>query len=602
MVKYALGGAPFKEYPFTLTTDVNIPVCYLIKSARSKTDQGQWGNPSYWNYQSQGENASYYTIKEYGNENGDELVKNDINSYWFFVENKYGYIELVPFINPVSMGYVTVGDGAKKMTNNHTIQNFVGTEYSFENNVNNSWEGYPYALKPYGYNTYVSNHGGRNKMMGFYNEINDGGTRFTLIAANTPSVMLRNLHVAVVEAQEEYGAISIGNQVGQYSTDTANEFKKALEEATELLANAKSTSEECQEKLEALNGAVANLKFNLPEVGKFYTIKSASTSNYCKGKYVYALSTPEAAAYKTYDHRHLRFADMSPVRATALWQFTEDMKMKNVHTGEYVKSFGKNEQHMGAEAESKSISIRPLMNNDRQVSLTVSGASYPMHAQQDDAVIVVWEGGHNSASAWYIDEVNEFSHELNVGEAGWSSLVLGFDASIPDGTELYSVSEVENGAAILNPVTRVLPANTPVFVKAAKGNYQFDFSSEKPEAVKNNLLKGSLYDCYIGEESYVLAKGTSGVGLYKASLNKNASGAEGKSHFLNNANKAYMPASEVPAGARFLVFNFGDDDATAIEGIEAENTANAVVYDLAGRRVQNAQKGVFIVNGKVVVK
>ena len=86
--------------------------------------------------------------------------------------------------------------------------------------------------------------------------------------------------------------------------------------------------------------------------------------------------------------------------------------------------------------------------------------------------------------------------------------------------------------------------------------------------------------------------------MYKAAKNQQ-SGAS----WLNNGFKAYLPANAVTtAESRFLVFNFGDDNTTAIEGIEAENTADAVVYDLAGRRVQNAQKGVFIVNGKVVIK
>ena len=85
------------------------------------------------------------------------------------------------------------------------------------------------------------------------------------------------------------------------------------------------------------------------------------------------------------------------------------------------------------------------------------------------------------------------------------------------------------------------------------------------------------------------------VGLYKAAKNQ----LDGTA-FKNNANKAYLPApAEAPI--RFLVFNFGEE--TGIESVEgAENGAEEIVFDLAGRRVQNAQKGVFIVNGKVVIK
>ena len=98
-----------------------------------------------------------------------------------------------------------------------------------------------------------------------------------------------------------------------------------------------------------------------------------------------------------------------------------------------------------------------------------------------------------------------------------------------------------------------------------------------------------------------MANGAEGVALYKVTLNKNENGENGETHFLNNANKAYLPASAVPASARFISFDFGTE--TAIDELKGENgNVNAVIYDLSGRRVQKAQKGVFIVNGKVVIK
>jgi hypothetical protein len=44
------------------------------------------------------------------------------------------------------------------------------------------------------------------------------------------------------------------------------------------------------------------------------------------------------------------------------------------------------------------------------------------------------------------------------------------------------------------------------------------------------------------------------------------------------------------------------DDATGITETENGKLKTENYYDLSGRRVQNAQKGVFIVNGKKVVK
>ena len=45
------------------------------------------------------------------------------------------------------------------------------------------------------------------------------------------------------------------------------------------------------------------------------------------------------------------------------------------------------------------------------------------------------------------------------------------------------------------------------------------------------------------------------------------------------------------------------EEETGIDELKGENgTENSAVYDLSGRRVQKAQKGIFIQNGKLMVK
>lgn len=208
-------------------------------------------------------------------------------------------------------------------------------------------------------------------------------------------------------------------------------------------------------------------------------------------------------------------------------------------------------------------------------------------------------GNADNGSSFLLTEYKET--EVPVSEtADYATLYLGQATYIPEGVEVYSVTAAANGYATLTPVEGVLPANTGVILKNA-GTYTFKTAGATGSA-EGNLLRGSVENTYVEGPAYVLANGTNGVGLYKATLNKDAEGADGTTHFLNNANKAYLPANAVTtADARFLVFDFGGTE-TAIEGIEAENTADAVVYDLAGRRVQKAQKGLYIVNGKKVIK
>ena len=101
---------------------------------------------------------------------------------------------------------------------------------------------------------------------------------------------------------------------------------------------------------------------------------------------------------------------------------------------------------------------------------------------------------------------------------------------------------------------------------------------------------------------YVLSKPAEGeVGLYKAALNKTATGAdpeEGQqgTHFKNNAFKAYLQLTTTQ-GVQALRFNFGGET-TGVDAVEVVKP-NAPIYDLSGRRVLSTVKGgVYIQNGK----
>ena len=44
-----------------------------------------------------------------------------------------------------------------------------------------------------------------------------------------------------------------------------------------------------------------------------------------------------------------------------------------------------------------------------------------------------------------------------------------------------------------------------------------------------------------------------------------------------------------------------DATATGINAVAAESTNNGAIYNMAGQRVMNAQRGLYIINGKKVV-
>ena len=181
---------------------------------------------------------------------------------------------------------------------------------------------------------------------------------------------------------------------------------------------------------------------------------------------------------------------------------------------------------------------------------------------------------------------------LNVSEAGWATLYLGYNVTIPEDVTCYVISEVTAESAKLEEVTGVLPANTGAIIEATKGEYTFEVA-ETAEDVES-ILTGTTKNEYVKAAGYVLGIVDGNVGLYMAEMNGGV--------FLNNANKAYLPASEVPTaqGAKALKFRF-DDQTTGINGV-ATGKKPEVIFDLYGRKVNNATApGLYIINGKKVM-
>ena len=183
-------------------------------------------------------------------------------------------------------------------------------------------------------------------------------------------------------------------------------------------------------------------------------------------------------------------------------------------------------------------------------------------------------------------------HSLTVTDAKYATLYLAFNARIPSTVEAYTVTKVNDGWVSLTQVTGVIPSQTGIIVKAAAGDYKFFMGETVTADVEGNLLEGTLFNAYIEEEAYVLGKVDDVVGLYLAEMTDGA--------WLNNANKAYLPA---PAGSNIAAYSFRfGEGTTGIENVTTENVNVTVIYDLTGRRVEAiTAPGIYVVNGKKVL-
>ena len=102
---------------------------------------------------------------------------------------------------------------------------------------------------------------------------------------------------------------------------------------------------------------------------------------------------------------------------------------------------------------------------------------------------------------------------------------------------------------------------------------------------------------YAGQTGYYTISATRADGeiyLYDTKTNKTINLAEQDYTFHSNATES--------ANTTRFILTFSVSDATGIETVKDSKTESNDVYDLQGRKVQNASKGIFIQNGQKVVR
>ena len=474
-------------------------------------------------------------------------------------------------------------------------------------------DGY-YNIQVHDGSNYFSNNGGTANKMGFWsNEADsDGGSLFKFVEAefenkNARYYQLSDLKDTMTNGTNIYGGTSVGLYTG------GKEYRKAYTTAAALVnAGNTSNSEECHNTYKALRAANEGLSYNTADPEKFYVIKSTASNEYCRGKYVHTYYEPQAS-HNNYDHKHLVYHNLNDIanKALAVFQFEAtgtqgEYKMKNLHTGLYVKSFLKNQNLMGTKEEAKIVKISGIA--DGQVTLKI-GEERPMHAQEANTLIVDWDAAVGNASTWTIDEVsdiNDICHKVTIGSVGYSTLYLNYPVAIPNGVTAYVANEIVNNKWLnMEEITGTIPAKTAVVLKGNAGNYTFNIAKETRSNTEC-MLKGTPYKQTISKEKgnyYVLAN-KDGVGFYNA-INSSTETDD----FINAANKAYLHVytNDGSSPVSFFGFRFDGEDyddeeeTTALENVETDNEKE-IIYDLSGRKITEiTEKGIYIVNGKKVV-
>ncbi len=163
-----------------------------------------------------------------------------------------------------------------------------------------------------------------------------------------------------------------------------------------------------------------------------------------------------------------------------------------------------------------------------------------------------------------------------------------FATIIPEGVKAYYVSAKGTEATMTAIDAQAIPANQGVILTSESGDAatMVPAAGETAATITGNQLGHSAgaANTLTAGEGYILGNGSEGTAFYPC---KAGSLPINKAYLLGNGESA-------------IVMNFGNA-VTGINTIAAPASAKAPIFDLSGRRVVKATKGLYIQNGKKVI-
>lgn len=198
----------------------------------------------------------------------------------------------------------------------------------------------------------------------------------------------------------------------------------------------------------------------------------------------------------------------------------------------------------------------------------------------------------NNSSAFTFEEVTypntiTFHDAQNInGVSHIATFSAPFATIIPTGVKAYYVSAKGAEATMTAIDAQAIPANQGVILTSESGEAatMVPAAGETAAAITGNQLghsAGAAKTLTAGE-GYILGNGTEGTAFYPCKAGSLPS------------NKAYLLGNGESSA---IVMNFGNA-VTGINTIAAPASAKAPIFDLSGRRVVKATKGLYIQNGK----
>lgn len=184
---------------------------------------------------------------------------------------------------------------------------------------------------------------------------------------------------------------------------------------------------------------------------------------------------------------------------------------------------------------------------------------------------------------------------VEISSADLATFCLPYNATIPKGLTAYTATDSVESVRLTAKKGEKIAAGEGVVLKGEEGTYTFVATAEDVSATAGNQMVGVTEKTELtsGGNAYMLTRKKDDGSIAFRLL---------KTNYTLEANRAYLEASNT-ANIRELIPALWDDNATGIDNIaKDEVTATGAIYNLAGQKLMRAQKGINIINGKLVIK
>ena len=194
---------------------------------------------------------------------------------------------------------------------------------------------------------------------------------------------------------------------------------------------------------------------------------------------------------------------------------------------------------------------------------------------------------------------------------GWNGLVLPFDMSIDDAKNVFKATDIKdftgitssgNGITLNFSDATEVTAGKPFMIKADAGtSYNIDGVLLSENGLQP-VAKTADNDSYTMTGTYNASTDLTDVTFALINGDKYYFHKAGNNRSSAKAFRAYFVYEGTNPNPARLFFNLDNGETTGISELNATTNADGRMFDLQGRRVEKAGRGLYIMNGKKVVK